>query len=241
MLISTNIKDEHNFMEWVEYHIHMADRLLVWDDESATPLSHKDPRVEVRRRHATKKEYMEWSLAYASDHQHDWTIHLDGDEYLYLGGRTFRDYVTGVSNPFVYIPWLIFGSNGLDTSGYGSVVSVYTRCAAKTNRSGKTLIRVSDVGSVASPHHYVLKDGTQTPRQCRPELPNAGTACIAHYQIQSWDHFRRRRSRNRDDTGAPRVFAFSLADPVPPPFFHLESNSMDFPHIARFMYSMPGK
>jgi hypothetical protein len=214
----------------------------VWDDESLIPLSHEDGRVEVRRRHALKKEYMELSVAYARDHGFEWILHLDGDEYMYLGGKTTREYLASIppSASGVYVPWLIFGSNHLDTAEDGSVVPVYTRCAARTDRMGKTLGRVARITGVANPHQYICGDEPRASayQDALRYTPDADTVCIAHYQIQSWDHFRRRRARNRDDTGTARRFHFSLSAPVPPASFHIESNKLEFPHVARFLQSL---
>jgi hypothetical protein len=249
-LLSTNVRDEHNIDEWISYHIHMSDRILIWDDGSVRPVSSSHPSVEIRRRHGTKKEYMQWSVEYTVDIGAEWTLHIDGDEYLYLGGQRTNSFISTFPTHVVaiYIPWLLFGSNHLETAPDGGVVSVYTRSSALTHTVCKTLARVSHIADILNPHQYIYHT-PQTPQNTiyadgrpitdfsayQPDKcahPTSATCCIAHYHIQSWEHFKRRRQRPRDDTGRPRRYPFSF-DTIPK-IFHYDSNDIIFPYIDTF-------
>lgn len=249
-LLSTNVRDEHNIDEWIRYHVHMSDRILIWDDGSVEPVSSSHLSVEIRRKHGSKKEYMMWSVEYGREIGAEWTLHIDGDEYLYLGGLCINHILSTLPECVVavYIPWLLFGSNGLETALDGGVVSVYTRSSALTHTLCKTLARVSHIVDVLNPHQYIYTT-CQTPQNTiyidgRPIVdfsayqpdkcthPTSATCCIAHYHIQSWEHFKRRRQRPRDDTGRPRRFPFSF-DTIPK-IFHYDSNDITFPFVDIF-------
>lgn len=252
-LITTNVKDEHNIKEWIDYHLCMADRLLIWDDDSHVPVATHDPRVEVRRIHATKHEYMTWSVEHACRIGAEWTIHIDGDEYLYLGGETTPKFLARFRSDTIsiYLPWLHFGSNHRVHAPEGSVIPLYTRCSSTTGVECKTMARSRTIASVVNPHLYAyhtvqthensvyadgspMRDFSALCPEKSVSPPLSTTCCIAHYHVQSWDHFRRRRARPRDDTGKKRRFPFSLDSPVPPRRFHLDSNDMEFPHVYEF-------
>jgi hypothetical protein len=251
-LISTNAKDEHNIQEWAHYHLLLGfDAVLIWDDFSNDPIRVEDNRVRVVRRHADKEGYMMASVAAAKEEGCDWIMHLDADEYLYLGvGVRLPDFLARHTRPetiVVMFPWLIFGSNRIDTlTPKGSCLRPFTRCAPKTHQYIKPLARVSAIIGVNNPHEYkccqsytaqnTLYAPDRTPRHFKPLQPreiksvSPNTCFIAHYRFQSWDIFRHRKGRARDDTQTHWKLPFSLHD-NPPPFFHANSNQHHFPHV----------
>lgn len=251
-LVATNAKNEHNIREWAHYHLLLGfDAVLIWDDFSDEPICGGDDRIHVVRRHSDKKGYMTGSVAFAKEGGFEWVAHLDADEYLYLGVDTrLPEFLSQHTNPdtmVVMFPWLMFGSNHIDVlEPKGSCLRPFVRCAAKTHQYTKPLARTRLIVGARGPHEYefcqpysaqnTLYAPSRVPRHFRPLQPKetrpaTPDACfIAHYRFQSWDLFRQRKGRPRDDTEANWKFAFPL-NATPPPFFHADSNRVCFPHV----------
>lgn len=258
LLLSTNVKDEKNIQEWIHYHLKLGvPRILIWDDFSEKPVISNDDRVEVRLFHAKKNEYMEKSVGYALEQNAEWTLHLDGDEYLYLGGQSIESFLDQWEDhqSAIVIPWLLFGSNFKVESTDGRVVPEYTRCNWRTSLYTKTLTRPIRIRGVLNAHIYNLgsdsnqifyADGKKMNRYSSmyPEKmcpPTKETVCIAHYQIQSWEDFCFRRKRLRDDLNCVRVFhKLDLDQKIPSPEFHKDSNHLEFLHLSNFINNKDG-
>lgn len=255
ILLSTNIKDEYNYREWILYHLKLGfTDIVLWDDGSEEPVVFDDPRVRIFVLHRKKKGYMEASLEKAREVGAEWLLHLDGDEYLYLGGRSIQDFLKESDHPelkAIVFPWLWFGSSGKNREIRGKVLTEYTRCHRKTSLYIKTMCRVRHVKEAQSAHTYIFLDdpklytqfageshqriryGSMYPEKCTK--PHKGTICIAHFYYQSWDTFRRRRSRTRDDTEDVWHFpGLDLTQPIPNEGFHATYNDMEFPFLSDF-------
>lgn len=251
-LLSVNVKDEHNLAEWVSYHLLLGfDFILIWDDFSQTPIEFQHEKIRVLRQHSKKIDYMTDSVAYAKRNGFDWTIHLDGDEYLYLGVDSrlgdFMDAHAHDDKMAILFPWVLFGSNRIDVlEPKGSCLKPFVKCATKTHKYIKQFARVNMITGVRSPHEYIYSQPYThqntvlapsktlrhfSPVQTREIQPVSPNRCfIAHYRFQSWDLFCQRKGRQRDDTLKEWKFPFSLGK-EPPPFFHIDSNQTYFPHV----------
>ena len=250
--LSTNVKDEHNIQEWIQYHLLLGfDFILVWDDFSQTPITYPDERVHIIRKHYKKVDYMIESVAYAKRRGMDWIMHLDADEYLYLGQDTrLKDFLkmhTQHDTMSLYFPWVLFGSNHLQVlQPRGSCLTPFLQCDNKTHKYIKPIARINMIVGVKSPHEFIYSQ-KQTPQntlyapskplsnfspvQTREIQPVSRNRCfIAHYRFQSWDLFKERKGRQRDDTLQNWKFPFPLGD-TPPAFFHGSSNHTYFPHV----------
>lgn len=251
-LLSVNVKDEHNIYEWIQYHLLFGFHfILIWDDFSKVPIQYHDERVLIKRHHYNKIDYMMESVAYAKRNQFDWTIHLDADEYLYLGKdvrlREFTSRYIHHDTIAILFPWVLFGSNHIDVlEPKGSCLKPFLQCATKTHKYIKTFARVATITSVYSPHQYTFSQ--QQTQQNTFLAPNKrlhqfsavqtreiqsisiNRCFIAHYRFQSWDLFCQRKGRIRDDTMKEWKFPFPLGK-EPPPFFHIDSNHVYFPHV----------
>lgn len=251
-LLSVNVKDEHNLDEWIRYHLLLGfDHILIWDDYSQPPVQHSDAKITILRQHSKKNDYMTDSAAFAKRHHYDWIMHLDADEYLYLGVNVrLNDFMRSYADHdkmVILFPWTVFGSNHINVlEPKGSCLRPFTKCANKTHKYVKPLARVSAITGVRSPHEFLYSqaythqntvmapcktlrsfDVVQT-REIQPITPNR--CFIAHYRFQSWDLFCQRKGRIRDDTQKPWKFPFPLGK-EPPSFFHLDSNNVYFPHV----------
>lgn len=273
MMLSTNVKDENNLEEWLEYHRAVGfDHIMVLDDESREPVRAKGDWMTVIRVHAKKKEYMEKAIEVAMMREMDYLLHLDGDEYLYLGfdeeeetNRPLRihEWMSRVDPEnklmAIYFNWLLFGSAGhdrMDREDRGCL-RLFQKCSRMTNMHIKTMARVSDIASVENPHLYRFhREQTieNTRSASRPDLPltqfgirhpnlrtipSRSTICIAHYHLQSWDRFRERRQRPRDDIDRPWLLrGISLDSSTAPPMFHIDSNDKEFPWILEYFEAL---
>lgn len=252
-LLSTNVKDEHNIQEWIQYHLLLGfDAILVWDDFSQTPIQYPDERVCIIQKHAKKIDYITDSVAYARRNDFDWIFHLDADEYLYLGKNVrlpqfVKDHITNKEIMAIFFPWVLFGSNHINIlKPKGSCLKPFTKCSKKTHMYIKTFAKVSMINGVRSPHEYTYNQQPTVqnivyapskplkqfrPVQTREIQPISPDYCfIAHYRFQSWDLFCQRKGRARDDTLKEWKFSFPLGD-EPPLFFHADSNHVYFPHV----------
>jgi hypothetical protein len=266
VLLSTNVRDEHNMEEWIEFHRRVGfDHLLIYDDRSEPPVQfpqYANLCTIVRVSGEPKNELMTRAMEFARANGFEFMLHLDGDEYLYLGWhnnapRTIQGYLEDFADTIqaIYIPWLMFGSNGhAREPPKGSCIYPFTRCSALTHPYIKTLARVSEMEAVEGPHHFrfrntirvdntIYADGRQIvsydPIQRRlMSRPSSGSVFIAHYRSQSWDHFRRRRARPRDDTQTYWEFPFSLDDETPPPSFQAEANETECFLMVRYFEAL---
>lgn len=261
-LLSVNVKDEHNIYEWIQYHLLLGFHfILVWDDFSQTPIQYPDDRVLIKQAHYKKTDYMTESVAYAKRNHFDWTIHLDADEYLYLGKdvrlRDFVNHSVRHDTIAIFFPWVLFGSNHIDVlETKGSCLYPFTQCSTKTHKYIKSFANVSMITGVRSPHQYTYSQQQTpqntfmapakplqqfTPIQTRNIQPVSSSRCfIAHYRFQSWDLFCQRKGRARDDTLREWKFPFPLGK-TPPSFFHADSNHVYFPHVLENFKNWCGK
>jgi hypothetical protein len=251
-LLSVNVKDEHNLGEWIHYHLLLGfDFILIWDDGSQPPVQTSHEKVVVIPQHSKKIDYMTDSVAFAKRHGYDWILHLDADEYLYLGVNVrlddFMKSYGGHDKMAILFPWVLFGSNQINVlEPKGSCLRPFVKCATKTHKYIKPLARVSMITGVRSPHEFLYSQ-PYTPQntvlapsktlrnfsvvQTREIQPISPNRCfIAHYRFQSWDLFCQRKGRIRDDTQKAWKFPFSLGK-EPPAFFHIDSNHVYFPHV----------
>lgn len=250
--LSTNVKDEHNIQEWLEYHLLLGfDHILIWDDFSQVPIYCPNERVSIIRQHYKKVDYITESVAFAKRRGMDWIMHLDADEYLYVGKDTkLKDFLkrhVHHDTMSIYFPWVLFGSSHLNVlKTRGSCLEPFLQCDTKTHKYIKQLARTNMIIGVRSPHEFVYSQ-KQTPentvyapskrlfnynpvqtREIQTVSPNR--CFIAHYRFQSWDLFKERKGRQRDDTQQNWKFPFPLGD-TPPAFFHGTSNQTYFPHV----------
>lgn len=253
ILLSTNVRDENNLGEWIDYHEKLGfDGILIWDDGSVPPVRTNRPRVQIGTSTCNNKlEYMHKSVEYAKEQNYEFLIYLDADEYLYLPEKDVHSFLRKIpSNVMaIYFPWLMFGSNGLETNPTAhSCIYPFTKCAAKTNSLVKPLVRVRHLVGVKNPHVFFY-DKEQTldntlyapfdqmttlspiqPRKMRPV--SSDLYFIAHYRYQSWDQFCRRKGRPRDDTKTLWKLPFSIQAKTAPPSFHKDSNYKEFLAVA---------
>jgi hypothetical protein len=147
IFLSTNVRDEKNIIEWIDYHSRIGfHTILVVDHLSKIPISEviKDitfkcnvivKRLEVDNTVIPEiKNYLLKKLVipFMLENNCDMFIHLDGDEYFNLKNNfpdvnSFVNYVKNYNQ--IGIRWLMFGSNYNNNEPTdNSLIHNYLRC-----------------------------------------------------------------------------------------------------------------
>jgi hypothetical protein len=234
MLLSCNMKDEKNALEWLQYHFAIGfSQILLFDDYSNPGLEileDKFPNLIVVRQHSIKHEYMSCALQYAQRRKFDYIMHLDADEYLYirkdlcLSDLIVSAFPTNVTA--IYVHWLFFGSSALERNPKNTLLDVFTKSEKVANPHIKALVRPNCVDSPVNPHTFNFITSISLPKRTISNsqghlIEDDGAVqqsyetdfskhllYIAHYHDQSWeDHIVRHVQRYRDDTGHYREYS----------------------------------
>jgi hypothetical protein len=143
--LSTNVRDEKNLEEWVDYHILLGfEHILIVDHLSIIPVSeilknsiHIDKITIKRYKVSTgiiKSDIIKKIvIPFVTENDCDMFIHLDADEYMYLKNHTniveYINYINGWGKQIVFY-WLLFGSNYLEyPPTNNSLIYNYNRCS----------------------------------------------------------------------------------------------------------------
>lgn len=231
-LLTTNVRDEDHIAEWFHHHLALGfTHIYIVDHKSKIPVaSLLEPvpkhlwtveRCEEDR--LVKVEIMERMHRYALANGYDWTIHLDGDEYLVLNDHdNISRFLTGFEGcDQVGINWMVFGSCGLDEHPpCRGLRETYMRSEPSLNQHVKTFLRIRPGMRVRhqSPHVYFLEDMSRSVNVFRQPLDPAQPffspttkrwdevpAFVAHYIYQAYGTYLKRKiNLPRDDNGEYR-------------------------------------
>jgi len=215
-------------------------------------------KVTFRRCKSRKLSFMQKALEFSRQHDYTYLLYLDLDEYIFLHPQfsVISEYIDFVRKyrgkeekawHSLTIPWVMFGSSFHSTLPHPSqLLPFYHHCHPKVNEHVKHLIHVPSVQRPLSPHHYQfrpsiyplhiwnVKGETPLPNQARYSRQKQWDVSrtplfIAHFHIQCWEEFCRRRCRPRDDTGECRSYSFLLqSEKGPPAHFHKDNNEVFF-------------
>lgn len=237
-IIFTNARDEYLINEWIAHYFLLGFcTVYVYDHLSVTPIRQTasiflnnatySDRLIVKRIDDPvigKGFVIKNSFHYAKENNYDWAMYVDADEFLYL--RDF-DNISQYIESFLLkkpdtlqigFPWVLFGSNGLDTDPPNNILESFTKSQEYNNNHIKTICRVQLIdtknATVPLPHflkyssfpeHSYLSDFYDfdpiTSWSFKKTYPTLSLdAYIAHYQFQSYDtYIRRKVARDRDD------------------------------------------
>ena len=262
ILLSTNIRDETNIVEWVDWHLHVVgvDHILIIDHLSNPPLRKEDFRSVatpheihiLRREIGNKLDFMNIALRYAQTYEFEWSLHLDGDEYLYLR-QDIHSFLKKTSPQTIVfsLPWILFGSNFRDHVSeieQRKLLELYRRSADKFDGHVKSLFRPCFAVRAVTPHTYEFTVtpsesppppwhvdyeyeplSLYVPKQCWNKTPHWETIpiFIAHFQTQAWNVFQKRRSRPRDDNARIRQLPFRMGASKGSTTFHQIGNQRE--------------
>jgi hypothetical protein len=231
-ILFTNARDEHNILEWVVHHLNLGFcHIHITDHLSVIPISKvlknvPSSSVSVVREEGSilKSVLIRKAFQYAVNHQYEWMMYLDADEFLVLN---YDDHLHNFFDRFqqndqVSMNWLYFGSNyHVTTPTTGTLVENYIRCASKFDPHIKSFLNVfrtvSSPPVFFHPHFYPLKDMTKSVHVDGGNLDTnepyyyksqksfkRALAYIAHYVFQSYERYRERKiNLPRDDIPVP--------------------------------------
>ena len=174
-IISTNVRDESNILEWIIYHLLLGfDKVVIIDHKSIIPVSKLimpyqwKHRVEVIRNETEGPVKMFFLnkiiIPYMKKNCRKYFIHLDGDEYIYIkNNKSIEELLKKYTNSnIIAINWLLFGSNNLimNNNINKCLIPSYTRSDIKLNKHFKCFIRIDMMKdfSYVNPHHIILKN-----------------------------------------------------------------------------------
>tara|TARA_Y100000590_G_scaffold143050_1_gene164211 strand:- start:19553 stop:21448 length:1896 start_codon:yes stop_codon:yes gene_type:complete len=160
-ILSTNVRDENNILEFLIYHIMIGfDKILVIDHLSIEkvidkiqilPLEYKE-KIEIIRfeKEGPHKIYFLNNIVipYMKINCNKYFIHLDGDEYINLNNNfnNINELMNSFNNPnILLLNWILFGSNNKKNNDnkYKCLIPTYTKCDNKVNKHFKILINVN--------------------------------------------------------------------------------------------------
>jgi hypothetical protein len=175
-ILTTNVRDEKNIMEWVIYHLNIGfDYIYIIDHCSKIPVqdiiddfskknSFLNGRVGVTRSEKSGAVKMLFLNNIIIPHMkkicNKYFIHLDGDEYINLNNnfKNIDELLTKHNYPVLYLHWLMYGSNNLEnnTDKNGFLLNTFTRCDKYLHELGKSFINIKYATIYSDPH--IIKD-----------------------------------------------------------------------------------
>lgn len=225
-------KNEGRYLEeWVMYHLAIGlDRIVVYDhesdDETSSLLHNLSRSLPVERilwetpGGGQSPQRSAYNDAARRIRDMEWGVFIDIDEFIVPWG--YDDFPAFVRNipqdaGSVSINWRCFGSSGLQTPDYESVVRAFTRCGPASwgnNRHVKTMARFAAIKEVRI-HDVSVKWGEQLDARFDPlELVEPGRTAepyydgiqINHYQSKTYPEFFARMARGNANfpAGHPR-------------------------------------
>lgn len=168
-ILSTNVRDEKNIIEWIIYHLLIGfDRILIIDHKSKTPIKNlvnnynfrnKVDVIESNKDGAVKIYFLNnIVIPYMKKNCNKYFIHLDGDEYLNLNSKykNIDNFVNSFdSKNSIAINWLMFGSNNLEENNTNFILDKYIKCSKNIHNNFKGLINVNHINNnnYINPHY----------------------------------------------------------------------------------------
>jgi hypothetical protein len=176
-ILSTNVKDENNILEFILYHLMIGfDKIFIIDHLSKEPVKdiiNKLPdkyknKIEIFRfnRNGPYKLYFlnDIIIPYMKKNCNKYFIHLDGDEYINLNNNfnTIDELMRYYKYPEILcLNWLLFGSNNKENNDnkYKCLIPTYTKCENTIHEHFKIIIssKLNNYNYI-NPHMILIKD-----------------------------------------------------------------------------------
>jgi hypothetical protein len=229
VILFTNVRDEKNMKEWVTHHLLLNfDMIYIFDHKSIIPLKNEfhnfSKRVVIERggwNNPVKMPLMKRAVSIAKQHEYDWMLYLDADEFLVLNKFMGVKHLLQTYN-FAHslsINWLMFGTNFHKKDPNGLILENYTKSELYLDKHVKTFVRPEYVVNVTNPHFFIvafprrmlslnLKNNINQPafNEWRTEYYKVG-AYIAHHIYQSEETYMNRKIKlPTDDSGGRRKY-----------------------------------
>jgi len=174
-IISTNVRDENNILEWIVYHLLIGfNRVVIIDHKSIIPIKMLiEPyewknKVEVIRTEmdgAVKMIFLNTIIIpYMKKNCKKYFIHLDGDEYIYIkNNKSIIELLNQYDNcNILTLNWLMFGSNMIEKNEHINkcILPIYTKSDKCVHNHFKSLIKINKINNFnyIQPHHILYKN-----------------------------------------------------------------------------------
>jgi hypothetical protein len=173
-ILSTNIRDEKNILEWIIYHLLIGfDRIVIIDHKSIIPVKtliepyHWKHKIDVIRNESEGPVKMTFLnniiIPYMTRYCKKYFIHLDGDEYIYIKDNLMIDtFLTKYNCNILALHWLMFGSNNIEQNNniYGNLITTFTKSDTSIHNHYKCFIKINKniQFTFLNPHHILLKN-----------------------------------------------------------------------------------
>lgn len=181
-------KDENEYLdEWVNYHLKMFDRIVIYDNGSKIKWTTDNPRV-ILRDWTEKYGQINCYQSHCRATQASWTAFIDIDEYLIVDARElterYKDYDA------IQMRWIKIGADGQMNKQPGNVMDRFhtpTPCQ-DTEYGFKTMARPSKVNFFFNPHDVSVDKKIITDE-----------IVINHYFTKSYEEWCLKRDKGRVD------------------------------------------
>lgn len=154
-IVSTNVRDESNILEWIVYHLLIGfDKVVIIDHKSQIPVlqliqqySWKN-KVHVIRREdegPVKIKFLnEIIVPYMMVNCKKYFIHLDADEYIYIKNNNINDFLLQYNADILVMHWLMFGNNNLEKNTHPNkfLIPMFTKSSNILHTHFKCFIKV---------------------------------------------------------------------------------------------------
>ncbi len=159
-ILSTNVRDEPNILEWIIYHLLIGfDRIVIIDHNSKIPVLNLIQNYEWNKRvHVihridegpVKMKFLnEIIVPYMYVNCKKYFIHLDADEYLYIDYPNVETLLNTIGDKYntnvLTLNWLMFGNNNVtkNTHPNNFLIPTFTKSDSKLSNHFKCFIKVN--------------------------------------------------------------------------------------------------
>lgn len=213
-------KDENKYIkEWASYHSKIGfHKIVISDNESSDGMSETigdlSRKLPIDRIHwpsidRVSPQRSAYNHAVSKYCNFDWALFIDVDEFLVPWGyQNLDSFINQIPTHAgsVAINWQTFGSSGVQSDDYNSVLDTFTRCGGDQwthNRHFKTLARLDSIKEMKI-HDVELSSRTKVASDFQPlTLISDGRSDkvihngiqINHYQCKTYGEFLKRMAR----------------------------------------------
>jgi hypothetical protein len=212
--------EAHILEEWIQHYLKEGiDTFLLIDNDSNDNYmnilkkyidSNKVVLNINKQRHTQAAHYNNYYLKTVKDN-YDWVLVVDFDEFVYArnGFKTIKEYLKSLNENIaqVYIPWKLYGSNGLIKQPE-SVIRNFIRRQVhniKVKAETKTIVRCNKLKEL-SLHSSKITDGIEinatnniysniyknrASDTTSEDILKRSYLHLNHYRIQSWEWFKK--------------------------------------------------
>ncbi len=171
-ILSTNVRDENNIIEWIIYHLLIGfDKIVIIDHKSIKPITQLiqpyswKKKVHVIRREdegPVKLKFLnEIIVPYMRLYCKKYFIHLDADEYIYIKNGTVSNLLDKYNGDILTLNWLMFGCNNVESNNKNQLIPTFTKSSNTLDQHFKCFIKIKKNISFkfTSPHTIKYSNG----------------------------------------------------------------------------------